>query len=171
MSSVAGSPSASWASTVSPWAVRSSRTFSRYARSLFISSDSRSFSWSKLRATQPSATWTSTSSAPVSRARPATWSRIVRSAVEFSMATRMRRYMSLVRLYTNDGLVQQVDVEGGDHDPYRPGREIDPARRDERPHLVRIAGEQNQGKDRKRQLQAQNYLADDDQRPGTALPV
>ena len=39
---------------------------SRYARSAFISSDSRSFSSSKLRAAQPSATCTSSSSAPVS---------------------------------------------------------------------------------------------------------
>ena len=43
---------------------------SRYARSSFISSDSRSSS-SKWRAAQPSATWTSSRSAPVSLANSA----------------------------------------------------------------------------------------------------
>src|SRR5204862_3802483 len=119
---------------------------SRYARSVFISSDSRRFRRSKLRATQPSATCTSSSSAPVSFASPVTWLRIVRSALEFSTATRMRLYIS-----TRESLPQNTEevrndirVQDGDHDGHRPGRRLQPPRARERSHLARVVREHDE---------------------------
>ena len=63
------------------------------------------------------------------------------------------------------------DVEAGDQDRDRPGEREHPARRDERAHLPLVAGEQHQREHRKRQLQAENDLAEDQQRADAALAV
>src|SRR5229473_1577080 len=163
ISSVAGSPLANSNSTFKPCAVSSRCNPSRYPRSAFISSDSRSFRSSKCRAANPSATCTSSSSAPVIRASAATWARIVWSAVEFSIATRMRLYIAWI-LQRDEGLVEQPDVEGGNDQRDRPGEDLDPRRVGELIHFRRIAGEHHERKHREGQLQAQNHLAQDDQR-------
>ena len=59
----------------------------------------------------------------------------------------------------------------GDHDRHRPGQRQHPPRRDELAHLAAIAGEQHQREHRERQLQAEDDLAEDQQRAGAPLAV
>src|SRR5712671_4673048 len=166
-----GSPMASCVRTVRPCAEKLARRVSRYARSSFISSDSRRLSRSKLRAAQPSATWTRSSSAPVIFASPATCVRIVLSAGECSTATRMRLYMSTRQSlpHRTEQDRKNVDVEDGDDDGDGPRQRLHPERARERSHLVRVAREDHERDDRERQLQAEDDLAQDQQLSGPSF--
>src|SRR3954464_5731641 len=92
---------------------------------------------------------------------------MVRSAGEFSTATRIRLYMG----EGENGLVQQPDVQRRNDNRHAPGKRTHPPRRRELTHLVAIGGEPYQGKHGKRQLQTENDLAEDQERAGTLLPV
>src|SRR5207245_11446250 len=130
-----------------PCAARSPWRRSRYARSDFISSDSRSVRSLKCRAAQPSATWTSSSSAPVRRARSATCVRIVRSAPEFSTATRIFRYIGSAA----EDLIEQPRVQQRNDNRDDPRQQLYPDGIHERPHLGRIARKDDERKHREGQ--------------------
>src|ERR1700722_11275708 len=94
--SVGGLPSASMVETENPFSIKPAATFSRYARSSFISSDSRSLSWLKFRAPHPSATCSSNSSEPRILASCVICGSMVLSAGLFSSATRIFLYMKIL---------------------------------------------------------------------------
>src|SRR5262249_42713072 len=140
-------------STLISRARRAADVFSRYSRSAFISSDSASFSRSKLRATNPSATCTSRSSAPHIFASSATCGTSASSAGPFSSATRMRWYTatSLLRHQGRqpERVREQLGVEPDNHDRGAPRENVDPARIGKRAHLAFVAGEQDERHHRK----------------------
>src|SRR3954471_23905876 len=167
INSVAGSPMASSIDVTIDCAASSDARFSRYWRSPRISSDSRRPRSLKWRAAKPSATWTSSSSAPVSTASERTWARMVRSAGEFSTATRIRLYMG----HCENGLGQQPDVQGRNDNCHAPGKRTHPTGCGELTHLVTVGGEAYEGKHGERQLQAQDDLAEDQQGAVTLFAV
>src|SRR5438105_9231328 len=170
ISSVAGSPMASFMSHVKPAARSVSQVCCRYARSLLISSDSRRFRSSKCRAANPSATCTSSSVAPVMRASPSMWPRIAASARECSMATRMWRYISAFEK-RDAGLIKEINVERRDDDHHGPRERLDPPLAGERAHESGIAREPHQREDREGQLQAENHLAEHDERTSASVAI
>src|SRR5690242_11836392 len=92
----------------------------------------------------------------------------VRSAWECSMATRMLEYIVQLsafsfQLSAEEGLPQEPGVQGGDQDRHRPREREHPHRRRKAAHLALVTGELHQWKDRERQLQAQDHLAEDQQ--------
>src|SRR5688572_8351735 len=93
---------------------------------------------------------------------------IVLSAGEFSTATRIRRYMVCL---PKEGLVEQPDVQSSNDNGDRPRQRLNPTGSDERPHLVPIAGEADERKDGKRQLQTEDDLTENQQRARAALSV
>ena len=112
ISSVAGSPIASRVSTVKPARRRARRAAARGRRGPTSSPRTRAASADR-NCAPPSRRRRGRAGAPRRSAAPAptTCVRIVRSAGEFSTATRMRRYMAMT---ARERLIQQVDVQRGD---------------------------------------------------------
>src|SRR5271170_4032586 len=165
--SVGGFPSASVVETVNPCSRRCPAAFSRYARSLFISSDSASLSWLKLRAAQPSATCSSSNSEPSFLASCAICGSIVSSAGLFSSATRIFLYMKIllgwhgqtkmpVKYFQNgrwhEHIKKQFYVEDNDNRRRRPAENLEPRPVCEFAHLGFFAGEAHQRPDGETEL-------------------
>src|SRR5206468_2358992 len=163
-----GSPSARWAETSRPSARNFVAVASRYPRSSFISCDSASLSCSKLRATQPSATCTRSKREPSRLARSVTCGSRLLSARLFSSATRILRYMAVLKngrsLQPLQGFVEQVfHVQQNNNSGREPGQNFHPQWTDELAHFSAVAGEHDQGYHGKGKLHAQNDLAEDQQ--------
>src|SRR5260221_2101894 len=171
--SAGGLPSASIVETEIPFAPRPAAIFSRYLRSSCISSDSRSLSWLKFRAPQPSATCSSNSSEPRILASCVICGSMVLSAGLFSSATKIFlniiestaktqrrkpiRFCSLVSLWFGgsfrfDHVVKQFHVEDNDNRGGRPAQNFDPKRIDKFAHFIFVAGKSHQRPDGKAEL-------------------
>src|SRR6476661_9763851 len=84
-------------------------------------------------------------------------------------ATSIHRFMAGV--LGSESLPQKIGVQYRNHDRDRPGHRLDPERARKRSHLVFVAREHHQREDRKRQLQAENHLAENQQLSGSAFAV
>ena len=129
ISSVAGSPIASSVRTVKPCPVQRRLRAARGRRGRPSSPPTRAAS-ARRSGARPSRRRRARAAArrrSAARAR-ATCSRIVRSAGEFSTATRMRWYMRPVESLSaaDERLVQQPDVQRGDDHGDRPGQQPSP---------------------------------------------